>query len=170
MYGLLFEACWYRVNKLGHDAKWVGAPLGMVAILHTWGSNLSLRPHLHCMVPVGGLGCDRQWRHSQSKGRYLLNRSVMGTVFRARDVKLLRRAIKAGAIPGQDAPKGLFRRLFAKEWMTYAKEPFKQPQHVLNDIGRYSQSIAFHSHRIQKIEHGTVCFSDKNYRKGGKKR
>lgn len=167
MYGLLFEACWYTVNKLGHDTKWVGAQLGMVAILHSWGSNLSLHPHLHCMVPAGGLDERGLWKHSKSKGRYLFNRSVMGNVFRARYVRLLRKAIKAGAIPEQDVPPGLFRRLFLKEWITYAKEPFKQPQHVLNYIGRYSHSIAINNHRIQKVENGRVFFAYKDYRKGG---
>ena len=121
------------------------------------------------MVPAGGLDEHGQWKHSKSKGRYLFNRSVMGAVFRARYVKLLRRAIKRGAIPEQDVPPGLFRRLFLKEWITYAKEPFKQPQHVLNYIGRYSHRIAIHNHRIQKIENGTVSFSYKNYQKGRQK-
>lgn len=167
MYGLLFEACWYTVNKLGHDPKWIGAQLGMVAILHTWGSNLCLHPHLHCMVPAGGLSKQGQWMHSKAKGLYLFNRAVMGMVFRARYVKLLRAAIKAIAIPDQDVPPGLFRRLFLKQWITYAKQPFKQPQHVLNYIGRYSHSIAINNHRIQKIENGKVLFSYKNYRKAG---
>jgi len=169
MYRLLFEASWYTVKKLGRDPRWVGAQLGMVAILHTWGSNLSLHPHLHCMVPAGGLGYDGQWKHSKSKGRYLFNRSVMGTVFRARYVKLLRRAIKAGLIPQKEVPAGLFRRLFAKPWMPYAEQPFKKARQVVNYIGRYSHSIAINNHRIKKVGGGKVTFSYKNYRKKGKK-
>lgn len=167
MYRLLFEASWYTVNKLGHDPRWVGAQLGMVAILHTWGSNLSLHPHLHCMVPAGGLDEQGRWKHSKSNGRYLFNRSVMGSVFRARYAKLLRTAIKSGRIPQTDVPPGLFRRLFLKQWITYAKEPFKQPQHVLNYIGRYSHSIALNNHRIKKVGDGKVLFSYKNYKKNG---
>ena len=169
MYQLLFEACWYTVNKLGHDPKWVGAQLGMVAILHTWGSNMSLHPHLHCMVPSGGLDEHGRWKHSKSHGHYLFNRSVMGSVFRARYVKLLRKAIKSGSIPPADVPPGLFPRLFLKEWITYAKEPFKQPQHVLNYIGRYSHSIALNNHRIKKVSEEKVLFSYKNYKKNGQK-
>lgn len=169
MYRLLFEASWYTVNKLGHDPKWVGAQLGMVAILHTWASNLSLHPHLHCMIPAGGLDQQGQWKSSKSKGKYLFNREVMGLVFRARYVKLLRKAIKNGQIPSADIPSGLFKKLFRKNWITYAKRPFIKPQHVLNYIGRYSHSIALTNHRIQGFTKSKVTFSYKNYRKGGQK-
>lgn len=169
MYQLLFEATWYTVNKLGHDPKWLGAQLGMIAILHTWGSNLSLHPHLHCMVPAGGLDAQGKWKHSKSKGKYLFHRGVMGQVFRARYVKLLRKAIQNGQIAEAKVPPDLFRKLFAKEWITYAKQPFQQPQHVLNYIGRYSHSIAISNHRIENIVDGKVTFSYKNYRKGGQK-
>jgi hypothetical protein len=70
--------------------------------------------HLHCMVPAGGLDRDGQWKHSKSKGKYLFNREVMGSVFRARYAKLLRKAINARQIPQTKVPTGLFRRLFAK--------------------------------------------------------
>ena len=167
MYRLLFEASWYTLDKLGKDPKWVGAQLGMVAILHTWGSNLSLHPHLHCMVPAGGLDSQEQWKHSKSKGKYLFNREVMGSIFRARYVKLLRKAIKSGEIQQQQVPPGLFRKLFAKPWMPYAEQPFRKAQHVLNYIGRYSHSIAINNHRIKSIRDDKVVFSYKNYRKGG---
>jgi hypothetical protein len=121
------------------------------------------------MVPAGGLDEQGRWKHSKSHGHYLFNRSVMGSVFRARYVKLLRKAIKSGSIPRTDVPSGLFRRLFLKQWITYAKEPFKKPQHVLNYIGRYSHSIALNNHRIKKVSDGKVLFSYKNYKKNGQK-
>lgn len=169
MYRLLFEASWYTVNKLGNDPRWVGAQLGMVAILHTWGSNLSLHPHLHCMVPAGGLDSKGKWKHSKSKGKYLFNRQVMGSIFRARYVKLLRKAIKAGLIPKKELPVALFPKLFAKPWMPYAEQPFSKARQVVNYIGRYSHSIAMGNHRIKNILGGRVTFSYKNYRKKGKK-
>lgn len=91
----------------------------------------------------------------------------MGSVFRARYVKLLRKAIKDRHIAHKNLPPGLFRRLFLKQWITYTKAPFKQPQHVINYIGRYSHSIAINNHRILDIDHGKVRFSYKNYRKKG---
>jgi hypothetical protein len=169
MYRLLFEAAWYTVQKLGKDPKWVGAQLGMVAILHTWGSNLSLHPHLHCMVPAGGLDANGQWKHSKSKGKYLFNREVMGSIFRARYTRLLRKAIKAKHISKADVPTGLFRKLFAKPWMPYAEQPFKKARQVINYIGRYSHSIAIGNHRIKNIDGDKVAFSYKNYRKNGQK-
>lgn len=167
MYGLLFEATWYTVNKLGKDKKWLGAQMGMIAILHTWGSSLSLHPHLHCMVPAGGLDEKGKWKHSKSKGKYLFNRAVMGSVFRARFVKLMRKAIQKGQLPRvKDA---LFKSLFEKEWITYAKRPFGHTNQILNYIGRYSHKIAIINHRLLEVDEKTVQFSYKNYRKGGEK-
>lgn len=165
MYGLLFKSAWYTVHKLGRDKKWLGAQLGMTTILHTWGSNLSLHPHVHCIVPAGGLDDNGKWKQSKSKGSYLFNRGVMGLVFRARYVKLLRKAIKDGKLPKAD--DSLFKSLFSKEWITYAKRPFKDPEQILNYIGRYSHKIAITNHRIKKVTKEEVVFTYKNYRKGG---
>lgn len=165
MYSLLFESIWYTINKLGKDKRWIGAQVGMIAILHTWGSNLSLHPHLHCMVPAGGLDIKGNWKHSKSKGKYLFNRGVMGSIFRARFVKLMRKAIQKGNLPKVEAE--LFKKLFEKEWITYAKRPFHQAQQILNYIGRYSHKIAITNHRLLEVSHEKVKFSYKNYRKGG---
>ncbi len=166
MYRLLFQSAWYTINKLDHDDRWLGAQMGMTAILHTWGSNLSLHPHIHCMVPAGGLDKKQNWIWSKSTGSYLFNRGVMGLIFRARYVKLLRKAIKKGELP--QPGDHLFKILFTKEWITYAKRPFKRPQHVLNYIGRYSHKIAITNHRIEKVSNDRVCFRYKNYRKKGR--
>ena len=165
LYRILFRSAWYTVNKLGQDKKWLGAKLGMVAILHTWGSNLSLHPHVHCMVPAGGLDKYGNWKHSKSNSSYLFNRGVMGLIFRARYVKLLRKAIKKNELPPIN--DGLFKALFSKEWITYAKRPFKGPQQVLNYIGRYSHKIAITNHRIKKVTDDAIYFTYKNYRKAG---
>lgn len=167
MYGLLFEATWYTIQKLGKDKKWLGAQTGMIAILHTWGSNLSLHPHLHCMVPAGGLEKDGNWKPSKSKGKYLFNRGVMGKVFRARFVKLMRKAIHKEQLPKLE--DSIFKALFEKEWITYAKRPFNQPQQILNYIGRYSHKIAITNHRLLEVDDEKVKFSYKNYRKEGQK-
>jgi hypothetical protein len=119
------------------------------------------------MVPAGGLNGKGKWKQSKSSGRYLYNRSVMGVVFRARYVKLLRKALESGEIAKESIEPGMFRRLFEKEWITFAKRPFRQPQHIINYIGRYSHSIAISNHRLQRIESGKVIFTYKNYRKGG---
>ena len=165
MYGLLFQSAWYTLNKLGKDHRWLGAQLGMVALLHTWGSNLSLHPHVHCMVPAGGLDQQGNWKSSKSKGSYLFNRGVMGLIFRARYVKLLRSSIAKGALP--PLPVRLFKTLFSKEWITYAKRPFKGVEQILNYIGRYSHKIAITNHRIKKVTKDSVFFKYKNYRKNG---
>lgn len=165
MYRLLFQASWYTVNKLGKDPKWLGAQMGMVSILHTWGSNLSLHPHLHCMVPAGGMDQHGRWKWTKSKGNYLFNRSVMGLVFRARYIKLLRLAIKNKKIPAPN--NSIFKSLFSKEWITYAKRPFKNNQQILNYIGRYSHKIAITNYRITNVDKHSVSFHYKQYKKGG---
>jgi len=167
MYGLLFDATWYTVHKLGQDERWLGAKMGMIAILHTWGSNLSLHPHLHCMVPAGGLEENGNWKPSKSKGKYLFNRGVMGKIFRARFVKLLRKSIQKGQLP--EVEDTLFKSLFEKEWITYAKRPFGHTQQILSYLGRYSHKIAMTNHRLLEVSDEKVKFSYKNYRKERRK-
>ena len=119
------------------------------------------------MVPAGGLEENGNWKHSKSKGKYLFNRGVMGKVFRARFVKLMRKAIQKEQLPKvEDA---LFKSLFKKEWITYAKRPFGHTDQILNYLGRYSHKIAITNHRLLEVSDESVKFSYKNYRKGGEK-
>ena len=141
---------------------------GMTAVLHTWGSNMSLHPHLHCIVPGGGLTDSGEWKMARSNGNYLFNRHVMGLIFRARFVKLLRALIDQKAIPSTAIEKDLFKNLFAKEWITYAKRPFIGPKAVVEYLGRYTHKIAISNHRITKVTKTHVHFRYKNYRKEGK--
>ncbi len=158
MYNILFESAWHVLNTFGHDPKWLGAQTGMISILHTWGQTLSLHPHLHCIVPGGGITKQLKWKHAKSDGKYLFNVKAMSKVFRGKFIALLKEKL-----PGE-IDKQLINELYKNKWVVYAKEPFNGPQSVIEYLGRYTHKIAISNHRIKNIEKGKVTFSYKDYR------
>ena len=161
VYNLLFKTAWAIIRGFAGNPKFLGAKTGMVAILHTWGQNLSLHPHLHCIVPGGGVSQSMKWKPARGKGKYLFPVKAMSTVFRARFVEGLRKEMDIGG--------GLYKELFAKSWVAYCKRPFSGPAQVVEYVGRYTHKIAISNHRIKNIENGSVTFTAKDYRHGGKK-
>jgi hypothetical protein len=164
VYGNLFKAAWATLVQFGTDPKHLGARTGMIAILHTWGQNLSLHPHLHCIVPGGGVNRSGKWKPAKSKGKYLFNVKSMSGVFRAKYVALLRKE----KVP---VPKEIYDRLFTKNWVVYAKQQFHTPRYVVEYLGRYTHKIAISNYRIKQVDKAdrTVTFQIKNYKKGGQK-
>ena len=164
VYGALFKAAWQTLQQFGDNPKHLGAKMGMISVLHTWGQNLSLHPHLHCIVPGGGVTKNNKWKTAKNKGKYLFNVKSMSTVFRAKYVALLRKS-------KLDIPQKVYNQLFSKNWVIYAKQPFFKPEFVVEYLGRYTHKIAISNHRITHIDYAkrTVTFSAKNYRKGGRK-
>ena len=132
----------------------------MIAVLHTWGSNMSLHPHLHCIVPAGGVSRSGKWKETKSCGKYLFPVKAMSKVFRAKFLDALNRADLL-------TPE-LHEKLTAKRWVIYAKRPFYGPQQVTEYLGRYTHKIAISNHRITDVGKDTVSFKVKDYRKGGK--
>jgi hypothetical protein len=162
VYNALFEASWGTVKTFGSDHKHLGANTGMISILHTWGQTLTLHPHVHCIVPGGGLTDQGQWKTARSEGKYLFPVKAMSKVFRAKYVEALKNRIP-------DLDKGLVNDLFKKPWVVFAKRPFGNPQDVLEYLGRYTHKIAISNHRILNVDKNTATFSYKDYRQGGKK-
>lgn len=161
VYDALFEAAWGTINTFGINPKNLGAATGMISILHTWGQQLSLHPHLHCIVPGGGLSKQGKWKTAKSHGKYLFPVKAMSKVFRAKYVE----ALKARIHP----EKSLMNELFKKEWVVFAKRPFfGNPKSVIEYLGRYTHKIAISNHRIKGIDEKTVTFSYKDYRKGAR--
>jgi hypothetical protein len=158
VYDTLFASAWQTLTAFG---KQQNVQMGMVSILHTWGQNMSLHPHLHCVVPGGGLRGDGSWHAIRRDGKFLFHVKALGKMFRAKYVAGLR---TAGIVD-----KGLFDALFAKTWVVYAKRPFGGPRQVVEYLGRYTHKIAISNHRIQAIGEGKVRFSYKDYRKQGRK-
>lgn len=163
VYRLLFKTAWSVMQSFAGDAKHLAAKPGMIAVLHTWGQNLSLHPHLHCIVPGGGVNKQGKWKSARSKGKFLFPVKAMSQVFRARFVAGLRKAFP-------EQPKTFFDQLFSKPWVIYAKRPFQHPKAVVEYLGRYTHKIAISNHRITSLDNGQVTFRYKDYRKGAQQR
>jgi hypothetical protein len=116
MYHLLFKVAWQVISGFAANKKFLGAKTGMVAVLHTWGQNLSLHPHLHCIVPGGGLTQSKKWKSVQGHNKFLFPVKAMSKVFRAKFTAELRKQISL-----EDS---LFKELFSKPWVVYCKQPF----------------------------------------------
>jgi hypothetical protein len=163
VYRVLFKTAWQVIQGFSANPTFLGAQPGMIAILHTWGQNLSLHPHLHCIVPGGGISRSGKWKPTKNKGKYLFPVKAMSKVFRARFVTALRRGLK------KELPYEFCESLFKKDWVVYCKRPFYVPAQVVEYLGRYTHKIAISNHRIKNLHDQCVVFSVKDYRHGGRK-
>ncbi len=162
MYDTLFNVCWSVVRDFASNPRFLGAKTGMIAILHTWGQNLGLHPHLHCIVPGGGITPSNKWKQVKGHNKYLFPVKSMGKVFRARFVKAMRKQFSL--------EEELYKQVFKQNWMVYCKAPFFGPLQVIEYLGRYTHKIAISNHRIIALDKSSVTFMVKDYRQGGKKR
>ncbi|MEL7121472.1 MAG: IS91 family transposase [Bacteroidota bacterium] len=173
-YDLLFQSAWQTLRTFGHDQKYLGAQMGATMVLHTWGQNLSLHPHIHAIVPAGGINKNRQWTRPKRKSGFLFPVKAMSRVFRAIFLKAFIKAWKNGqlSIPAS-APKTAQQRKkwtqqrYQQAWVVYAKAPFTGPKAVVEYLGRYTHKVAISNHRITKIDQHKVHFRYKDYRQDG---
>ena len=163
VYDSLFEASWNTIKTFGYDPKHLGAQTGMISILHTWGQQLMLHPHLHCIVPGGGITINDKWKYAKTKGKFLFPVKAMSIVFRAKYVQILKSKIP-------DLDKNLIDSLFKINWVVYAKRPFDNTHSVIEYLGRYTHKIAISNHRIKNVDECGVTFSYKDYRSEGTKK
>ncbi len=163
VYDALFEASWQTIDAFAKDQKHLGAKTGMISILHTWGQQLSLHPHLHCVIPQGGLTKNNQWKYAKSKGKYLFPVKAMSKVFRAKYLAIIRNKIK-------DIDKNILNTAYKKDWVVYAKRPFGNAESVMEYIGRYTHKIAISNRRITNIDENTITFEYKDYKDEAKKK
>jgi len=172
VYDILFRATAETLLTIARDPKRLGVELGFFAVLHSWGQNLHFHPHLHCVVPGGGLSADQdRWIHGRR--RYLLPVQVLSRFFRRVFLQALEEAYAAGRLqffgdlePLRDpsAFAAYLAPLRKSEWVVYAKPPFGGPQHVLEYLGRYTHRVAISNRRLLALEQGQVSFSWKDYR------
>jgi hypothetical protein len=177
-YNLLFRATAETLLIIARDPERLGVETGFFAVLHTWGQNLHFHPHLHCVVPGGGLSPDHnQW--IAGRRRFFLPVQVLSTLFRRLFLEGLAAAHAAGKLQFFGDPEPLrdpqaFARYLApwkkKDWVVYAKAPFGGPQHVLEYLGRYTHRVAISNRRLLKLEDGRVSFQWKDCRKDNNKR
>ena len=167
-YGLLFKAAGEALRIAAANPKYLGAETGAVAVLHTWGQTLMYHPHIHMIVPAGGLSEDGvEWVLSGKK--FFLPVKVLSRLFRGILCRLLEQAAANVKIRLPDEV-GDFDRLkqliYAKPWVVYAKNPFAGPEHVIEYLGRYTHRVAISNHRIISEKDGKVTFRYKDYRTG----
>lgn len=164
LYNILFETSKETIAQFASDEKHLGAKTGMVSVLHTWGQNLSLHPHVHMIVPGGGISKAGFWKQTKSKGHYLFPVKAMSIVYKNKFMERLREFLEKSKRP---LDKQLRQLLYKKDWVVYAKQPFVGPQQVVEYLGRYSHKIAISNHRILSISGSKIIFRYKDYTSGG---
>ena len=176
VYDILFRAASETLRAIAADPKHLGAEIGFLAVLHTWGQNLMHHPHLHCLVPGGGIAPDGKTWIPCRPGFFLPVR-VLSRMFRGLFLHHLEKAFAAGALNFFSAHRHLhepaaFRRYLAPvrdtEWVIYAKRPFAGPAQVLDYVGRYTHRVAISNNRLISMEEGKVRFRWKDYRNGNR--
>jgi predicted Zn-ribbon and HTH transcriptional regulator len=171
LYGLLFKASQETIRELARDKKYLGAEIGLTAILHTWGQNLTPHPHVHMIVPGGGLTADGKWKNSRKK--FFIPVKVASKKFRGKFLYYLKKAeldFKGSQAYLKDAGQfdNLISSLYEKDWYVYCKRPFKTTNSVLEYLGRYTHRIAISNHRIVSCDNSQVVFRWRDYRDGSK--
>ena len=172
VYGILFRATADTLRTIAADPRHLGAAIGFFAVLHTWGQTLMHHPHLHCVVPGGGLSLDGTRWIACGPGFFLPVR-VLSRLFRRLFLTQLAAAFDTGALQFCASLESLCdRRAFFQhlaparqaDWVVYAKRPFAGPQQVLDYVGRYTHRVAIANTRLLDIDEGQVRFRYKNYR------
>ncbi len=163
VYDLLFRASAETLLEVARDPKHLGAEIGFFSVLHTWNQKLELRPHVHCVVPAGGLSPDRR-RWIKARYAFFLPVKVLSRVFRGKVVAALKREERLrfqGSLTPLAQPKTFaawLRPLFRKDWVVYSKRPFGGPEYVLQYLGRYTHRVAISNHRLISFADGKVTF------------
>ncbi|MGI8836654.1 MAG: IS91 family transposase [Pyrinomonadaceae bacterium] len=178
VYNILFATAAETLRTIAADPKHLGAEIGFLAVLHTWSQTLRHHPHLHCVVPGGGLSPNGLRWVSCRKG-FFLPVNVLARLFRRLFLAALTRAFEHGKLSFHGtstylaqplAFKRLLASLRAREWWVYAKLPFGGPEQVLAYLGRYTHRVAISNHRLLNLENGKVTFSWKDYARGNQQR
>ena len=171
VYGMLFEAAAQTLLEVAANPRHLGAKIGLLVILHTWGQNLSLHPHVHCVVPGGGIAPDGKWVNCRAG--FFLPVRILSRVFRGKFIDLLKRARAAGKLLGFQDDRGFDRLIDASvkhDWVVYAKPPFGGPAQVLKYLSRYTHRIAISNRRLMSIDDRSVSFHYKDYARGNRPR
>ncbi len=163
LYNILFQSSKETLFAFGDDKKHLGAQMGAISLLHTWGQNLSLHPHVHIIVPGGGFTKDNVWKNCASKGDFLFPIRAMASVYRAKFMEQFLEFLVENKTP---IALDLRRKLYVKNWVVYAKKPFNNAEGVVEYLGRYSHKIAISNHRIKSAENDEVTFTYKDYAHG----
>jgi len=169
MYDLLFEASWHALRKTAINPAFLGAQTGALAVLHTWGQTLSLHPHIHMLVPAGGLDSDG-WQWVKSPKKFFVPVKALSKIFRACYVRLLTEALKDKKLKLPEnhteliTPQRIKKELYKTDWVVYCKKCFAGPGQVITYLGRYTHRVAISENRIIEADENNVLFRWKDYR------
>lgn len=176
VYGFLFQASSKTLLEVAANPKHLGAKIGFMSVLHTWGQNLHHHPHVHCVVPAGGISPDgKKWVHTKKKDFFLPVR-VLSRVFRGKFISMLKKAYDQGQLElhgrlahlaDRKAWNRWLNAAVSKDWVIYAKPPFGGPQVVLRYLARYTHRVAISNQRLYSLKGGRVTFGIKDYANGG---
>lgn len=179
LYNLLFRCASATLLEVAANPRWLGAEIGFLSILHTWGQTLTHHPHLHCVVPAGGFDSGRAaWVRPKSAG-FFAPKAVLSEVFRGKFYDGLKRLFRRrqlafhGSLAWLAEPRAFARFLQSihrHAWIIDVRKPFGGPEHVLHYLARYTHRVAISNHRLIALEDGKVTFRWKDYACGGKKR
>ncbi len=171
LYDLLFRSSASTLLEVARDPRHLGADIGLLSVLHTWGQNLQHHPHAHCVVPAGGLALDGSGWIAASP-RFFLPVRVLSRVFRGKFTSGLKQLLLQHQLQFHASLRELekperfrqfLRQLFAKEWVVYAKPPFGGAEHVLHYLARYTHRVAISNHRLVAFKEDRVSFRWKDY-------
>lgn len=177
VYSLLFRAAAATLRRIAADPKHLGAKIGFLAVLHTWGQNLLHHPHVHCVVPGGGLSPDGS-RWVACRNGFFLPVRVLSRLFRGLFLHGLKQAYAAGKLQFHGSlqplvdPEGfktVLRGCRKIDWVVYSKPPFGGPAQVLDYLGRYTHRVALSNDRLVRLQDAKVTFRWKDYRQGNKR-
>lgn len=163
MYRALFHSAWDTLNGFGWNKKFLGAQLGATMVLHTWGSNMSYHPHVHCIVPGGGVTMHNKWKEANGKGKYLFPVDQLSIVYRQ---KYLAEIKKAGIVITPEFEN----KLCKNAWVVYAKPAFGNRETLINYLARYSYKTAITNYRILHFDNKSVTFTYIDYRHRNQKK
>jgi hypothetical protein len=168
-YGLLFKAAGESVLQCAKKTKYLGAQVGAVAILHTWGQTLVYHPHIHMIVPAGGLSEDEmEWVATDKK--FFLPVKILSAVFRGILCKLLEKGVSESKINLPQSNLDFFsirHECYKKKWVVYCQKPFSGPENLINYLGNYTHRVAISNQRLVAHEQGRVSFTYKDYKLAG---
>jgi hypothetical protein len=182
VYNLLMQAAAATLREVAANPKRLGAQVGVLMVLHTWGQNLHLHPHVHCVVTGGGLSCNEHgkldtapcWR--ACRPGFFLPVRVLSRVYRGKFLAGLAKLYARGKLTlsprlaEADVWRVWLARLYAKNWVVYAKPPFGGPEQVLKYLARYTHRVAISNRRLESLEGGNVTFRYKDYADGSQEK
>jgi hypothetical protein len=165
-YKLLFSAVWETLHSFGYSH--FGVLTGAVAVLHSWGQNLSLHPHIHCIVPAAGVSLNGQWKNIGDNGRFLYPVHQLSSTFKGKFLDSLKRKLRKEAIPEGFNPH--IQKAYNTKWVVNCQPSMAKPEHVIRYLGQYTHRVAITNHRILNISNTEVTFIAKDYRDNAQKK